>query len=262
MSSLKITDVLRPFDGEGDIIEWLNKIELVAKLRDLKDLHNVIPLFLEGSAFAVYNELDEDKKKEADAIKSALVEAFGMNSFQAYERFIKRVWNDESVDVYLTDLRKLGRLAGVLSDKLLLKAFVVGLPGIVSRELRAMSKIESLPLSQVVERARTLMAELVERPPVVAAMRQEKANSDAKSKSAKPATVVDGEKVETEGRVPSGRDSRRCFRCGGAHLIKFCKSKAKISCWTCGEEGHTSKFHYQGNEAGRAGAPAVLPRSE
>ncbi len=52
MASLKVSDVLRPYNGEGDILEWwINKMELVAKLRDLKDLQNIIPLFLEGLFF-------------------------------------------------------------------------------------------------------------------------------------------------------------------------------------------------------------------
>ncbi|KAK7067351.1 hypothetical protein SK128_010315 [Halocaridina rubra] len=38
------------------------------------------------------------------------------------------------------------------------------LPVLVSRELRAISKIKELPLSTVVEKTRALMSELVERP--------------------------------------------------------------------------------------------------
>ena len=59
-------------------------------------------------------------------------------------KFFKRVWRDEPVDVYMTELRKLARLAGNTSDKLLLRAFEVGLPSVVSHELRATTNIENL----------------------------------------------------------------------------------------------------------------------
>ena len=128
-----------------------------------------------------------------------------MNAFQAYEQLTKRVWNDESVDVYLTDLRKLARLAGISSDTLLIKAFIVGLPSVVSRELRALSKIDSLSLKEIVDRARSLMAELVEKP-VVAMAAQPTVEPEPKSKP----------------------QNRRCFRCGGPHVMRNCKSKLKL----------------------------------
>lgn len=239
-SSVKVTDLVRQFDGNGDIVEWLNKFELVVSLRDIKDSHTVVPLFLEGSAFAVYNELSESSKKSFELIKKALIEAFSLNAFQAYEQLTKRVWCDESVDVYLADLRKLARLADVSSDTLLKRAFIVGLPSVVSRELRAVSKIESLSLSSIVERARSLMAELVENP-VIAVAAQQKVEPDSRGK----------------GFV------RRCFRCGGPHLIRQCKAQTnKITCWSCGQEGHMSKSCPSGNESRRVFAPATLPDQE
>ena len=63
--------------------------------------------------------------------------------FQAYEQLTMRVLSDESADVHLTDLRKLARLAGISSDTLLIRAFIVGLPSVVSRELRTVPKIDS-----------------------------------------------------------------------------------------------------------------------
>lgn len=237
-SNLKISDVLRPFDGEGDIIEWLNKVELIAKLRKLTELETVIPLFLENAAFQVYNELSDSDKADVNAIKSALIDAFALNSFQAYERFTKRVWCDEPVDVFVTDLRKLARLAGVLSDRLLLNAFIVGLPAVVSRELRAVTKIESLALSEVVSRARSLMAELVERPISLGAAGRDEPRVD------RPRAGI-GQAI-------------RCFRCGGPHLMRACPSKGRFTCWTCGQEGHISK-NCQGNTQGGSGAPAVPP---
>ena len=52
--TVRIHDVVRPFSGEGDIVKWLEKVEMVARLRGITDLQNVLPLFLEGPAFAVF----------------------------------------------------------------------------------------------------------------------------------------------------------------------------------------------------------------
>lgn len=196
-SSVKVTDLVRMYNGDGDVVEWLNKFELVVKLRHIKEPATVVPLFLEGSAFSIYSELSDSQKKSY--VKKVLTEAFSLNAFQAYEQLTKRVWCDESVDVYLADLRKLARLAGVSSDTLLIRAFIVGLPSVVSRELRAVSRVDFLSLKDIVDRARSLMAELVEKPVIAVAAQQ-----------AEP----------DKSKVPN----RRCFRCGGPHLIRYCKS--------------------------------------
>ena len=61
------------FDGNSGtpIAEWLEKVELVCSLRGITDLHNVIPLRLTGGAFAVYQQLPADKKKDAAQVKEA-----------------------------------------------------------------------------------------------------------------------------------------------------------------------------------------------
>ena len=90
-----------------------------------------LPLFLDGAAFSVYLHLDE--KDCYEKVKQALIKAFSTNPFTAYEQFVQRRWSNESVDVYLSDLRRLARLAGIEENILLRRAFVVGLPSYVSR---------------------------------------------------------------------------------------------------------------------------------
>ena len=240
-SDMKLTDLIRPFDGTGDVGEWISKLELVAELRKIEDLGQVLPLFLDGPAYAVYSELGASQKKDVKAVKTALTDAFGMNAFLAYEQFIQRTWRDEAVDVYLTDLRRLARLAGILSEELLKRAFVVGLPSSVSRELRASAKVNSLSLPEIVERARALMAELVQKPVVAAA-----------AGGVAPGYANKGKRVQ----------ERRCYGCGGPHLIKNCPAEKKFVCWTCGKEGHTAKNCGQGNGQGRVSAPEALPNVE
>ena len=69
-------EMMKSFDGKGDIVAWLKKAELVAKLTEIKDLASFIPLFLEGDALALYLEMSDEDQLKADKIKSRLKEAF------------------------------------------------------------------------------------------------------------------------------------------------------------------------------------------
>ena len=89
----KANDLIRCFDGSGDIATWLRKVELVARIKEINDVSTLIPLYLEGPAFSVYDQLDDAKKKDEEAIRKALLEAFGMNKFAAYDAFRNRSWN-------------------------------------------------------------------------------------------------------------------------------------------------------------------------
>lgn len=226
--------MVRPFSGDGDVIQWICKLEMVAKLRGITELSNFLPLFLEGPAFDVYCEMEETSKKDVEEIKRVLTDAFGTNAFQAYELLAKRSWNGEPVDVYLSDLRRLAKLADVESEALLRRAFIVGLPCTVSRELRAVAKIDKMALASIVERARALMAEQVG--------------------CATAAVVVRRQPQRTANQPNLPR--RQCYRCGGPHLVRSCK--AALTCWTCGTEGHRSN-ECPGNERGEASAPGAFP---
>ena len=240
--TLRLHDVVRPFSGEGDVVQWLEKLEMVAKLRGISDLQNVLPLFLEGSAYAVFSEMDEMKKKDLAAIKEALTDAFALNAFQAYERFISRKWNNEPVDVYLSDLRRLARLAKVENDSLLRKAFVVGLPAVVSRDLRALAKVDAMSLSSLVERARAVMAESQISEELVAVSTH------------RGAPTTHATKKNVAQRL-------RCFKCGGQHHVRNCQLPVgKITCWSCGGEGHLARNCKLGNEVGKVGAPEAFPQ--
>ena len=99
--SLKVTDVLNQFNGDGDVSVWLKQAHLAKHLLKLKDLAVVIPLFLDGPAIAVYDQLKEEEKRDADKIELALRTDFACGKFLAYDEFRNRQWkNVESVDVY------------------------------------------------------------------------------------------------------------------------------------------------------------------
>ncbi|KAF0311994.1 Intracisternal A-particle Pol-related polyprotein [Amphibalanus amphitrite] len=141
------------FDGgNASVEEWLDKTELVCQLRGVSDIQTVVPLRLTGGAFSVYQQLKPEEKLQYSAVKAALLRAFAVDKFQAYEEFTaRRLRVGESVDVYLADLRRLASLFGGLGDTALMCGFVAGLPDAARHTLRAGCRMESLTLAELVE---------------------------------------------------------------------------------------------------------------
>ena len=67
---MKITDAVRRFNGEGDVVAWVERFEMVVKLQTKPDdtpcdQAKLLPLFLEGAAYEVYAQMTEEKRKDA-----------------------------------------------------------------------------------------------------------------------------------------------------------------------------------------------------
>lgn len=159
-------------DATQNVVEWLEKAELVCNLRGIVHLESVIPLRLTGGAFAVYQQLPDADKKDSEKIKKALRTAFAVDSFIAYEQFVaRRLQPGETVDVFLAELRRLAVPFGGLSDKALACAFVAGLPDTVKQLLRAGSRMDELPIDQILTRARAVLTDEVGVAAAVSAVR-------------------------------------------------------------------------------------------
>ena len=96
---ISVEKMIKPFTGEGDVLAWLQKVELVAKLGGFKDLASFIPLYLEDGALAVYLEMPDEKKVDASLIQDELVKAFSDNQFVAFSKLKAVRWAGEPVDV-------------------------------------------------------------------------------------------------------------------------------------------------------------------
>ena len=148
------------YSGDGKVSEWLDKVALICQLRGVEDLTAVIPLRLCGDAFAVYQQLSEAEKRDEGKIRTALLTAFADDAFAAYSKFVgRKLGVNESVDVFMADLRRLSALFGGMSDQGLACAFVAGLPETAPQVLRAGCRVESLQLSQLLARARAVLAD-------------------------------------------------------------------------------------------------------
>ena len=55
------------------------------------DIEHVIPLFLEGAAFSVYEQMNECDKDDSETIEKVLCDAFALNNFQAYDLLRQRL---------------------------------------------------------------------------------------------------------------------------------------------------------------------------
>ena len=87
------------------------------------------------------------------------MQAFALNAFNAFDVLWNRHWcPGEAVDVYLADIRRLAKLAGVESDNLVGCSFICGLPVELSSQLRAAAQVETKSLDTILKQARLLMS--------------------------------------------------------------------------------------------------------
>jgi hypothetical protein len=253
--AIRLQDVIQRFSGEKpgeEITVWIRQVRLVARLQNLGDLCAVVPLFLDGPALAVYEQMSSADQEDIDKIFGCLKKAFSIDIFEAFQQFKSRTRQPgEAVEVFLSELRRLGSLAGVVSDDLLRVAFVSGLPTGVMSQLRALPNVETMALDKLVEISRALMSEIV---------REEKSvRTDAcefgavASRQRWTARSIDVSAAQDRG----SRRELRCYDCGGPHLRKWCKQRR---CFRCGEHGHLanacSQQQSSGNGVGKSLAPA------
>lgn len=225
--------MIKPFKGEGDVVAWLKKIELVAKLTKVGDLASFIPLYLEDGALAVYLEMEEDGQKNAETIKEKLLEAFSDSMFVAYSKLVKMRWTGESVDVFANELRRLSGLAGFKGDaceRMVKLAFVHGFPDNIGIELQQVEGVAKVSMSDLLSRARILATNQSSSAIAAVAVRQQ---YDVKRFHSKDKGAPPTSKILSENNF-----NGKCFRCGGPHMIRVCPDRKPIVCYKCGEEGH------------------------
>ncbi|XP_068231906.1 uncharacterized protein [Palaemon carinicauda] len=96
-------DMIKPFTGKGDVVSWLKKVTLVAKLQKIVDLASFIPLYLEGDALALYLEMGDEDQECAAKIQKKLKVAFSDDPFSAFGKLFQLKWTGEPDDVYANE---------------------------------------------------------------------------------------------------------------------------------------------------------------
>ena len=146
--------------------------------------------------------------------------AFGTDSFIAWKQFVGwRLEPDETVDIYLTNLRRLAVPFDGATDHILECAFLAGFPADVSRLLQASLRLDKLRINELLTRAQNILknTELV-----VAAARTTE-------------TPFKKQHAAGDSAVPRPQESPKCYRCGDPnHYSRDCQS------W-----GNTGSANYQ-----------------
>ena len=229
----------------GEFSTWISKLELVAKLQNIDDKTAFVPLFLNGPAFALYEQLNDTVKKDYTKLKKELMTAFSMNCYSAYGLLRERVLEDgETVDVYLSDLKRLVSAIGQKQPGPLLKcAFMSGLPLEVANQLKATAAVEDMSLDDIVTRARTVI-----------------------STKASSSLVCSG--VQSTASA-SATNNIQCYTCSGqGHVARQCPTGRKgrepsrpVRCYSCQAYGHVSRNcnKRMGNDSGVASASDAHP---
>ena len=78
------------FDGTNagqSVVEWVEKAELVCCLSGVRNIECVVPMRLSGGAYAVYQQLSEEKRADFACIKDVLYTAFALSPVTAYKQF-------------------------------------------------------------------------------------------------------------------------------------------------------------------------------
>lgn len=250
--AVKLSDLIKSYEDSntsGEFTMWISKLELVAKLQEVNDLKSFVPLFLNGPAFSLYQQLSDDIKGDYKKLKKELVTAFSINCYSAYSQLRERVLQEgETVDVYLADIRRLVESMGQTEPEPLLKcAFVAGLPTEVASQLKATAAVEEMGLNEIVTRARSVL-----------------------STTASSAYVCSAVTKSMSG-LSYGTSNVKCYTClGMGHLSKECSTGRKlrdttkqIRCYHCNLVGHVIRqcpTRLQGNASGGASASDVRPK--
>ena len=98
--SMRLFDMFETYDGTSDAAVWIQRTKVIAEIQNLKlELH--FSILLREAAYAVYDALTAEDKKDVVEVERVLLAAFSVDAYTAYELFTKRKLCDgEKADVF------------------------------------------------------------------------------------------------------------------------------------------------------------------
>ena len=240
----------KPFSG-GDVKDWFQRFEICARANGWEAATKAtrLPTLLEGEALLeLSNEQQEDYKIAKEEIEKAM-KPMGFVSLDDFHR--RKLQPGEALSVFVHDLKKLidQAIPNMAKEPLLLHQFLTGLPGPITRQLRASGNIKTLEAAMT--RARLLMT--IDTEPV--AMVDEKP-SEVQQLTEQVALLTEQvAALSTQQRNRQSGSGRqpRCFGCNKVgHVQRNCPYRYQdLTCFACGQPGHIARnCQLQGNERG------------
>ena len=159
--SIKLIPKFSSAAMDTPIMEWLEDLELTCELCEITKVEWILPLQLKGAAWETYQQLSKEQRDDVEEIKRALIKAYGMDSFMAFEQFTtRRLCPEETADKFLTDLQRSARLVGEMPPECWIKsAFINGLWSHIRRLLRSSTRLKTLTLREVLEKAHAILVD-------------------------------------------------------------------------------------------------------
>ena len=153
----------KPFQS-GNISEWFTRFDICCDANEWDNDKRAIklPTLLEGEALAVWLDLSAEEKKSYAKVKETLVSRITPNTFMTIEQFRQRkLIPGEALSLFLHDLKQLldqamPKLDAGAKEQLIIHQFLAGLPGTVSKQLRAAG--DTTKLQTTFDRAKLLMS--------------------------------------------------------------------------------------------------------
>jgi len=239
MEKLKITDVISKFSGnENENIDvWIQRLETAVEIfNNADDIAKMIPLFLTGSAFCTWNQLEKDKKADIKEVKNALRRVYGTTKISAWSELKKmRLQPGEAVDV--------------IADRILSLLKVISGEKPVPEEIISFFLADALP-EKVRDRVLLNEGEEMKKSKVISLSKSmlscEKEEVSVNSfnylmNSTKSSLIQNNEKQIASNTPSEDIFCSLCKRKG--HIKKNCR----VKCFSCGQNGHY-KNQCSGNE--------------
>ena len=212
------------------------------RLSGVRNIECVVPMRLSGGAYAVYQQLSEETRADFACIKDVSYTAFALNPVTAYKQFTaRRLRPGETVDVFLAELRKLATQFGGMTELGFVCAFIAWLPEHAEKFLQATTRVDDLPISEILARARAILKDSFTDTRLAAAAAQ----------------LPECQEKETTAL-------KRCYVYQGLnHMARDCPRRREISrpskcfiCYRCKRQDHIAR-NCPGNEQGEESSALV-----
>jgi len=249
--SLKLDNVLRPFDGREPWLFWLEKFSTVAEFFEWTESQEIkyLALYLDKVPSRIYQQIPPEERTMA-LISKKFTQAFMPSPVVAHSMLQTRKLRDgESCEELWYELVELFRQSTGQSSRntsgdkgaedmefcAVVPYFLSALPVTIATQLRLVNA--EADLSILLTKTRCLLS-IVEATKVVGAM---------------------GTNITPKGRKTGKAKSIKCFNCGESHVRDKCPYPTAV-CFTCKQAGHRAAECPRKHENAKNGAGAGQAR--